>query len=99
MRKDYAIDIYLPGNPGTDIACTIESDLPFLPFQKGDLINPRTWTSHYCELLNSYHASEHGTLLRVTGVEHFIHQGETGFRQHRIGIFTESVDDVAEARP
>src|SRR5689334_9350498 len=99
MRKDYAIDIYLPGNPGTDIACTIESDLPFLPIQKGDLINPRTWTTHYFELHKSYHESKYGIVLRVTGVEHFIHQGESGFRQHRIGVFTEALDDLAASRP
>lgn len=102
MSKKYSLDIYLPGNPGYDVACHIESDDPFLPIQKGDIINPRTWSSHYSSLLKtSYNESErkYGIVLRVTGIEHFIMQNEGGFSQHKLGIFTEAIDDIPETRP
>lgn len=100
--KRYALEIYLPQNPGSDTACTIEADEPFLPIQRGDLINPRTWTSHYFNnLRGSLDEGEYpyGVLLRVTGVEHFLIQREEGFSQHRLGVFTEAVSDTAESRP
>jgi hypothetical protein len=98
--KRYALEVYLPGNLGTDVACSIESDEPFLPIQRGDLINPRTWTAHYSGNLQSHvQEREYGVVLRVTGVEHFILQREVGFGQHKLGIFTEAVDDVEGSRP
>ena len=98
--KRYALEIYLPGNAGTDVACSIESDEPFLPVQRGDLINPRTWTAHYSTNLQSHVADrQNGAVLRVTGIEHFIIQRESGFSQHKLGVFTQAVDDVAESRP
>jgi hypothetical protein len=96
--KRYALEIYLPGNSGRDVTCLIESDEPFLPIQKGDVINPRSWTHHYFETLQSYHPSEFGVLLKVTGVEHFIFQREDGFSQHKLGIFSVAVDDLEESR-
>ena len=99
MTKRYALEIYLPGNSGSDVACTIESDEPFLPIQRGDLINPRTWTSHYASNLASYRPSQYGILLRVIGIEHFIIQRDEGFSQHKLGIFTEAVDDLDTSRP
>ena len=32
--KRYALEIYLPDNPGTDLACRIDSDDPFLQGQR-----------------------------------------------------------------
>ena len=43
---------------------------------------------------------EYGIVLRVTGVEHFISQREDDdFFQHKLGVFTEAVEDVMENRP
>jgi hypothetical protein len=97
----YMIDIYLPNNPGTDVTFHAESDKPFLPIQKGDLINPRTWNSHYSSSLRASTAeTPYGIILRVTGVEHFIVQQEDeSLSRHGIGVFTEAVSDVAESRP
>ena len=99
--KRYVLEIYLPDNPGSDSACLLDSDEPFLTIQKGDLINPRTWNSHYSgNLKASTDQKTYGIVLRVTGAEHFISQREDGtIIEHRIGIFTEAVEDVAENRP
>jgi hypothetical protein len=102
MLRKYALEIYRPGNRGDDVACTIESDEPFLLIQKGDLINPRTWTSHYYNnlfSLSDLSGRPHGVVLRVTGIEHFLVQTEQGFSQHKLGVFTEAVDDTDKARP
>jgi hypothetical protein len=101
VLKRYILDIYLPGNSGDDIACHMESDDPFLPIQKGDLINPRTWNPHYFSNLRSdVGENPYGIVLRVTGTEHYIIQQEDeSMSNHRICIFTEAVSDVAENRP
>jgi hypothetical protein len=101
MTKRYVLEIYLPGNSGYDAACVIESDLPFLQIQKGDFINPRTWPSGYSANLHAYidnNKYPYGIVLRVTAIEHFIILKQDGFTQHKLGIFTEAVDDVAESR-
>ncbi len=94
--KKYAIEVYAPGSRGMDVVCYIESDESFLPIQKGDLLNPRVWETSGA--VNS-EPSQFGMILRVTGIEHFIIQREPGFSQHKLGIFTEQVDDVQESRP
>ncbi len=94
--KKYAIEVYAPGTRGSDVVCHIESDFPFLPIQNGDLLNPRVWDTH--AQVNS-DPSQFGIILRVIGTEHFIIETETGFSQHKLGIFTEALDDVAESRP
>lgn len=43
----YQVVFFLPGNSGYDPMCTIDWDMPFLPFQVGDLINPKPWNAHY----------------------------------------------------
>lgn len=96
--KRYALEIYLPDNCGVDVACTVESDEPFLSIQKGDLINPRCWMHHYYENLNSSRPSEFGIRLKVIGVEHFIIQTDHGFTQHKLGIFSTAVPDLEKAR-
>lgn len=98
--KRYAIEIYLPDSEGDEVACLIESDEPFQAIQKGDLINPRSWNSHYStNLQSSFPNRPHGIVLRVTGIEHFIFQREGGFSQHKLGVFTRAEDDVADSRP
>ena len=99
----YALHIYLPGNSGYDVGATLESEEPFLPIQRGDVINPRTFNSHYASHARGDVDPEqfpHGIVLRVTGFEHFIVQNEENeITRHGIGIFTEAIHDVAETRP
>lgn len=99
--KRYKLEIYPPGNHGYDVVCVIESDEPFLPIQKGDLINPGAWNAQNSGNLQASHGeTEYGILLRVTGIEHFIHQrDDEQFSQHKLGIFTEAVDNLPENRP
>ncbi len=98
--KRYSLEIYLPDNKGSDIACLIEADEPFLSIHIGDIINPRTWTHHYLSTLQEHYKSfKIGTLLRVTGIEHFIIQRNEGYSQHKLGIFTEAIKDNEESRP
>jgi hypothetical protein len=98
--KRYAIEIYPPGNSGRDVACRIESDVPFLPFNVGDLINPRLWPSEAISSIESAIGNrKFGIVLRVTGVEHFIVQNDGEMVQHKLGIFTASLDDIEKSRP
>jgi len=99
MLKKYSLEILPPRNKG-DVTCNIESDEPFLSIHKGDIINPRTWSHHYFELLKSFHdPGEHGIILKVTSIEHMIFQNDEGFDQHKIRIFTEALPDSADSRP
>ena len=86
---------------GLDAVCAVESDEPFPPIQKGDLINPGSWIAQNSFNLRAAHGeTEHSIVLRVTVVEHFISQRDDGdFIQHKFGVFTEAVDSVTENRP
>jgi hypothetical protein len=97
----YTVEIYLPGNLGLDAACSFEVSEPLFPFAKGDIINPRVWSSHYHNNLRSQVPNyPHGVVLRVTGVEHFLTMDQNGVvGHHQIGVFTEALDDVAASRP
>ena len=98
--KPYTVEIYLPGNHGYDVACSLESDRPFLTIEKGDLINPRAWNSHYAQNCSADEHPPYGAVLRVTGIEHFLFQADDGsLTGHKIGVFTEALSDVAESRP
>ena len=98
--KQYGLEIYLPGNGGDDAVCVLESDQPFAPFQKGDLINPRSWPSlSHDGVQATVGYFPHGAMLRVTGVEHFLVHTDKGLVQHKIGVFTEAFDDTAKNRP
>lgn len=101
MMKRYAIEIYPPNNLGLDVTCRMESEEPFLPIQRGDLINPRTWSKHYYDQLQSYHPSQYGIVLRVIGIEHVIVQEPDGdgFIHHTLRIYTQAADDLEESRP
>lgn len=97
--KRYALEIYLPGSTGSDVACSMESNEPFLPIHKGELLNPRSWSTHYSGNLTDFRSGNPGILLTVTGIEHFIVQREDGsIVQHKLGIFTSAVDDVGASR-
>lgn len=98
MLKKYALEIYSPGC-WDDVLCSVESDTPFLPIQKGDVINPRTWSSHYsAKLKDAYEEREFGVVLKVVGIEHFIVEYKDDFTQHKLGVFTTVLDDVKESR-
>lgn len=97
--KKYAIEVFAPGSRGYTSICSIKSDEPFLPIQKGDIINPVSWTEHYANLAkDSAPDCQHGAVFIVIAVEHFIVQTETGFRTHKIGLYTEALDDTADSR-
>lgn len=98
MDKQYAYEIYGPSDCGADIVGYIESDEPLLPIQRGDLLNPRTWDPHYAEIAYQSGGFKYGTILRVTGFEHFILES-AGHVKHKVGVFTEAVEDLAENRP
>jgi hypothetical protein len=85
----YTLLIYLPGSI-EDVACRLESDQPFMPIARGDLLNPRTWSNRPDDLAD--------VLLRVVGVEHFLCQVEDRVSRHSIGVFTEAVADDEESR-
>ena len=98
----YELEIYAPGETAFDgdPTCNFESAQPFLPVQKGDLINPRVWTTHYQEQLSYHHPpGKYGTLLRVTAVEHIIVQrDDLSFSIHKVCIYTEALDDIEQSR-
>jgi|HubBroStandDraft_6_1064221.scaffolds.fasta_scaffold323554_1 hypothetical protein len=39
----YTLEFYAPGETSQESIYAIESDVPFLPMQRGDLINPTAW--------------------------------------------------------
>lgn len=97
--KKYALEIRQPDHAGFVLACSIESDDPFLAIQKGDIINPSTWNL-YCfdSIEGEYQASAFGVVLKVTGVEHSLMQREDGsIRQHKITVYTRPVENNQES--
>ena len=62
----YELEIYLPGNSGYDAGAHIESDRPFLAIQRGDIINPRTFTAHYASNWESYVKQGRGVVVDNT---------------------------------
>jgi hypothetical protein len=96
----YELEIYLPGGKGYDVVDLISSEAPFLPITRGDIINPKTLgaqaTLNLAQVLERF---RHGCVLRVTGIEHFIVQVEGRVTRHRLGVFTEAIEDVDESRP
>lgn len=99
--KRYALEIYPPGNSGRDVACFVESDSPLLAIHAGDLIGPGSWDSHWVEALRTFRGDfpPHGILLRVSGVLHMIIARDNGVTQHKLGVFTEALDDIDASRP
>jgi hypothetical protein len=90
---NYTLEFYDAGSTRHESICVIESAVPFLPIQKGDLINPRAWEKHYAEQAPA------GALLKVVGIEHFIvWRPEIGHFEHKLGIFSLAVRDTDEAR-
>jgi hypothetical protein len=95
--RRYALEIYMPESQGYDVACFIESDFPFLALHVGDIMNPRVWLPEAANLIESI-PSQYGSVLRITGLEHFVIQTDNGYSQHKIGVFTERLDNIAESR-
>jgi hypothetical protein len=93
----YTLLIYVPGGSGYDVLCHLESDTPFMPIARGDLLNPRSWSHRSRDLTDP--ACPHGVVLRVTGLEHFICEAGGRVSRHSIGVFTAALDDSAESRP
>src|SRR4028118_455376 len=93
--KKYALEIRQPDEQGYVIACSIESDEPFLAIQKGDILNPLSWNL-YCfdNLEGEYQMSAYGIVLKVTGIEHSFVQREDGsISQHKITVYTKPVEN------
>lgn len=85
-RKRYQLEIYEPGG-ARDVRVFLESDTPFQGIQRGDLINPRSW----------HDESYDGNIFRVVSVEHILWNSQEGVK-HKLCVFTEGVEDTAEAR-
>lgn len=100
MPLEYRIEICSPDSKGGESCCVMDSDKPFASIQRGDIINPKTWNSHWSKIYKSDSKFKHGMVLRATGFEHQIIQGDDGkIAKHIIGVFTEPLDDLEENRP
>jgi hypothetical protein len=101
MRTRYILYIYAPDEVSVP-AYRVESDGPFLTFQRGDLINPRTWPPNSSAPFTKSDANPHGLVLRVTGVEHLLYETPGGLEgslnQHTIRVYTAAAADVEGSR-
>lgn len=88
-QKRYILEVYQPGSM-YDALVVVESDMPFMTIQMGDIINPRSF-ENVVDFLSP------GTVLRVVGVEHVIWEGQ-GVAKHKLCVFTKEAPDTAEER-
>jgi hypothetical protein len=89
----YTLEFYAPGETSQESIYAIESDVPFLPMQRGDLINPTAWPPRAAVQV------PRGALLKVIGIEHYIEVREkVAHFEHKLGIFMTAVRDTAKAR-
>ena len=79
----YCLEIYSPGKTDTVLA-NIMSDGPFMPIERGALLDPRAWEG-------ATDLVEGGLALRVTDSEHIVSE-----RLHKIMIYTREVSHVRE---
>ena len=79
------MEIYKPLNT-KNIEVKFESDTPFMTVNKGDVLNPGLWSDSMYE----------GNVLKVVGIEHFI--WELNNPTHKIAVYTEGMEDIAENR-
>lgn len=85
--KKYILEIYAPGN--VEESCmTFESDTAFISFNKGDLLNPRTFDN------STYEGKD---IFKIINIEHMIWKNAGDIR-HKLCIFTEGVEDTTETR-
>lgn len=89
-EKKYGLTFSVPSGGGYRQICSLWSDTPFAPIQKGDLIDPRNWNSEsfdiYMELF------EYGDLLKAETIYHHICQAVNGeYGNHVIDVFTKII--------
>ena len=80
----YVLEVRAPQQPD-EVVATFGGSEPFLPVERGDLLNPAHWKTPDLE----------GKLLRVLNVEHLIGGEEL---EHRIVLFTEQLEGAEDAR-
>lgn len=97
----YVLYVYAPDDVVSP-AYQLESSEPFLMFQRGDIINPRTWPPFHSAPFGKNDANLYGLVLRVTGLEHLLYETRAGdeavLRQHTLRVYTTAVEDVEESR-
>jgi len=86
----YGLTFLVPSSLGFIKICSLESDTPFPPIHKGDIIDPRDWRGasfeKYMKLFN------YGDLLKADIIYHHIFKNEDGsYGNHDIDIFTKVV--------
>jgi len=83
-KAKYALEIYEPGSV-YNVWTYLESQSPFMPMNRGDFINPGTWT-------DTMHPKE---VARVEAVEHIVFA--SGERMvHKVMVFTSLVPNTPE---
>ena len=80
MEDKYIIEIYYPTGKDHLIAY-FSSDTPFQAISKGDMVNS-----------DSLPDANRAMDLRVSSIEHFIWNLETGESKHKVCVYTEAVD-------
>lgn len=89
-RVEYHLELYGPGDARTPVLfCRTEA--PFLPFHKGDLINPHNFEDVNLDITMD-------DVLRVIGVEHIIWEIKGSHFAHKVMVYTETVANTPETR-
>ncbi len=81
---EYILEVYQPGS-ADDVWITFSSFTPFMPINRGDILNPGVWPE----------SSSPMKVLRVINVEHIIWEAKEQIK-HKVLIFTEEVDGTRE---
>lgn len=88
---EYILEIYPPDVFETPIL-TVKSSTPFPTIRRGDLINPRTFST-----FDITHVKVRG-LLRIVNVEHILWSSKQRGVKHKICLFTTDEPDTSETR-
>jgi hypothetical protein len=83
MEAEYMINICLPQGGAEDILKSFRGSVPFLPIGVDDFLFPAM--------------TEWKNTLRVTGVGHFIGEGENKLF-HQVTLFTEEVKEIKKSK-
>lgn len=84
MNRKYVLEIMLPGaTSGSDTWEVFESDTPFLPISRGELLNPGSWDDGIVPGT---------TILQVVNLEHIIWKSNDQIK-HKIVVYTKEVED------
>ncbi len=93
MKKiTYILEIYSPGQTGGEDekpCLKEESDMPFMAFNKGDIVTP---------IFSDYKGKNIKYVLKIISIEHFVFEVDKGGLRHHIVIFTERVPNTTETR-